>query len=101
MIGDLVRKFRKEKNLTLEKFAKTADSSKSYIWEIENNPQFRPSMDKANRLALAMGVTVDYLLGEQTKESSEDQIFFCDYQKLKPEKKRQIRDILDVLNKDD
>jgi transcriptional regulator with XRE-family HTH domain len=35
-LGDKIRKHRREKGYSLEKLAKLTDSSKSYLWELEN-----------------------------------------------------------------
>ena len=52
-------------------------------------------------MAVALGVTVEHLLGRMTEGSTEDQVFFRDYKKLQPETKKQIRNILDALKKED
>jgi DNA-binding XRE family transcriptional regulator len=43
-LGDKIRALRKEKKLSLEQLAELTDSSKSYIWELENkdDPNHRP-----------------------------------------------------------
>ena len=45
-LGDKIRTLRKAKGYTLEKLAELAESSKSYIWELENKEPPRPSADK-------------------------------------------------------
>ena len=45
-LGRKIRELRKEKGYTLEKLAELADSSKSYIWELENKNPPRPSAER-------------------------------------------------------
>ena len=45
-LGDKIRNLRKKQGYTLDKLAELAESSKSYIWELENNDPPRPSADK-------------------------------------------------------
>lgn len=99
--SERVRELRTKKEMTLEELAKQAGSSKSYIWEIENKPNIRPSAETAYKLAVALEVTVEQLLGAPTEGSPEDQVFFRDYKKLQPKTKKQIRNILDALKKED
>ena len=47
-------------------------------------------------------MTVDYLLGAdkaETLETAKDKAFFRKYQKMEPEQKQQIRQMLDIINK--
>lgn len=96
-----VRNLRADRNMTLEELGKKIGSSKSYVWELENKPNIRPSAETAYKLAVALGVTVEDLLGEASEVAPDDQVFFRDYKKLKPETKKQIRNILDALKKGD
>ncbi len=58
-LGDKMRALRKEKKLSLEQLAELTDSSKSYIWELENKDVPRPSAEKIGRIAAALEVTPD------------------------------------------
>ena len=66
-LGDKIREHRKKKGYTLEKLAELTESSKSYIWELENKSPLRPSADKVARIASALGVTSDYLVDRTEK----------------------------------
>ena len=48
---------RKAKKMTLECMAQATDSSKSYIWDLENN-NTKPSIYKAYAIAGVLGVSV-------------------------------------------
>ncbi|MDQ6702693.1 MAG: helix-turn-helix domain-containing protein, partial [Pseudomonadota bacterium] len=41
-LGDKIRKHRREKGYSLDKLAKLTDSSKSYLWELENRGTRKP-----------------------------------------------------------
>lgn len=60
--GEKIRAERKRLKLTLEDIAEKTGSSKSYIWELENNASANPSIEKIVKIAEVVGVTVDFLL---------------------------------------
>ncbi|MGO4175732.1 helix-turn-helix domain-containing protein [Bosea sp. TAF32] len=96
--GEKIRDLRKKAKLTLEQLGEMTDSSKSYIWEIENKNPPRPSADKIDRIARALGVTADYLMDETADlVTAEDEAFFRKYRELSPEAKEKLRKITDVL----
>ena len=102
-LGDKIRELRKQKGLTLDKLAELTESSKSYIWELENKNTPRPSADKIGRIAAVLGVTSEFLLDTSEKSPTpdiEDKAFFRKYQKLEPEVKAKIRSIVEVWDKD-
>ena len=55
-LGVKINELRRQKGLTLEQLAQSTDSSKSYMWEIENKEVARPSAEKLDRIAEALGV---------------------------------------------
>jgi transcriptional regulator with XRE-family HTH domain len=79
--GDRIKERRKAEGMTLEQLAQATDSSKSYIWELENKKPPRPSAEKLSAIAKALNVTVDWLLGadEQTLDQAEDKAFYRAY----------------------
>jgi transcriptional regulator with XRE-family HTH domain len=98
-LGDKIRALRKSKGYTLEKLAELADSSKGYIWELENKDPPRPSGEKVAKIAAALGVTADFLLdtSSTTKlEDATDQAFFRKYRGMDDATKEKIRRIVEV-----
>lgn len=97
--GDRIKELRTKQGLTLDQLAQLTNSSKSYIWELENKNPPRPSAEKLAAIAAALGVTVDYLIGsdEQTLEKAEDTAFFREYSNLPEETRRQIREMAKIL----
>lgn len=102
-LGDKIRTLRKAKGYTLEKLAELADSSKSYIWALENDDPPRPSADKIAKIAAVLGVTADYLIDPSDKvqvEDATDTAFFRKYRGLRPDTKDKIRKMLDLMDDD-
>lgn len=98
-LGDKIRDLRKQKGLTLEQLAASSDSSKSYIWELENKNPPRPSADKLSRIASVLGVTMDYLIDREqkiTEVDATDEMFFRKYQGMNPETKKKIRKMVEL-----
>jgi len=103
-LGDKIRDLRKAKGYTLDKLAELAESSKSYIWELENKNPPRPSADKVAKIAAVLGVTADYLIDTTEKvgvEDATDNAFFRKYRKMDAVTKDKIRRMADLLGDDD
>src|SRR6267154_1755233 len=100
-LGEKIRKLRKHKGYTLERLGELTDSSKSYIWELENKNPPRPSAEKIARIAAALGVTSDYLMDEkdQKKETAQDLAFYRKYRTVDPATKDKVRQMLDLMIK--
>jgi len=101
LLGTKINELRREHGLTLEQLAQATDSSKSYMWEIENKDVARPSAEKLERIANALGVTSAFLIdASQVKptEDVEDTAFFHRFQKADPDVKAKLKRILDVLD---
>ena len=95
-LGDKIRALRKQKKLSLEQLAELTDSSKSYIWELENKDDPKPSADK---IAAVLDVTTEFLLTESAATPDEqvlDEAFFRKYKNMSEPDKKKIRKILDA-----
>jgi transcriptional regulator with XRE-family HTH domain len=97
-LGEKIRILRKKEGYTLERLAELTDSSKSYIWELENKNPPRPSAEKIARIASVLGVTSDYLLNpaETQLVDATDEAFFRKYRNMDPITKNKIRRMIDV-----
>ena len=101
-LGEKIRTLRKAKGYTLEQLAELADSSKSYIWELENKNPPRPSADKVAKIAAALQVTPDYLMTESVAvEDATDAAFFRKYRNMDPATKDKIRKMVDLIGDDE
>jgi transcriptional regulator with XRE-family HTH domain len=101
-LGNKIRDLRKKKGYTLEKLAELTESSKSYIWELENKDPPRPSAEKVAKIASALGVTTDYLVSTTKAAPGKDvldQAFFREYQGLDEPTKEKLRDLVKLWGK--
>lgn len=99
VLGEKIQRLRKEKKLTLEQLAEKSESSKSYIWELENKAPPRPSADKLSKIASQLGVTMEYLLDQEQKVTvadATDEMFFREYRKMDADTKKKIRAMVDL-----
>jgi transcriptional regulator with XRE-family HTH domain len=104
VLGDKIRRLRKEKKLTLDKLAELTGSSKSYIWELENKNPPRPSAEKLAKIAEQPGTTIEYLLDEEealSKEDAADARFYRDYKKMDTATKAKIRQMVKLWGGDE
>ena len=103
-LGEKIRKLRKKNKLTLDELAQKSRSSKSYIWELENNKVPRPSVDKLQSIADVLGTTIGFLTDsdeEVAEEDAADAHFYRKYKKMHPETKERIRQMLDIWGDDE
>ena len=99
IMGDKIRTLRKQKKLSLEKLAELTDSSKSYMWELENKDDPKPSADKVAKIASVLEVTSEFLMSESDASPDDtviDEAFFRKYKSMPDETKKKLRQILDV-----
>lgn len=102
-LGEKIQRLRKEKGLTLDKLAALTESSKSYIWELENKNPPRPSAEKLARIANQLEVSIDYLLDDQdtiTEEEAVDARFYREYRKMTPDTRKKIREMAKLIGKE-
>lgn len=98
-LGEKIRALRIEKGFSLEQLAQMTDSSKSYLWELENRAQANPSLDKVNKLAIALGVTSEFLVSHTDQVPGKkvaDQVFFRKYQALPDSQKTMLLKIVEA-----
>lgn len=98
-LGEKIRSLRMAKKMSLEKLAEATESSKSYLWELENRDAPNPSADKLMKLAMALDVTTEFLLAGPEGSPGQavaDQAFFRKYQSLPEADKKRLRRILDA-----
>lgn len=100
-IGKKIKELRKGKDYTLDELADRAESSKSYIWELENKNPPRPSAQKLAKIAKALDVTMDYFIDDDvTEEDATDQRFYRKYRKMDPDVKEKIRKMIDLWDEE-
>ena len=102
-LGAKMKRHRQEKGYSLDKLAELTDSSKSYIWELENRDARKPSGEKLTRIAQALEVTTDYLLDESEEPGDAvlKEAFFRKFSKLDPDDQAKINQMIDAWGKKD
>src|ERR1700733_13740009 len=103
VLGDKIRRLRKEKGYSLDKLAELSESSKSYIWELENKNPPRPSADKLAKIADQLDTTIEYLLDEGEALSSEDAAdakFYRQYRQMDETTRAKIRKMVKLWGED-
>ena len=88
--GQKIKERRKELKITLKELAEKCNSSKSYMWEIENKTVCRPSADKLSRIASALEVSLSSLLNNSIAEDK-----LLDSEKLFVSELRKMRNLLE------
>lgn len=103
-LGEKLRRLRKEKGFTLEKLAELTDSSKSYIWELENKNPPRPSAEKLAKIAEKLDTTLDFLLDEGesvSQEEAADAQFYRQYRRMDSTTKDKIRQMVKLWGEEE
>lgn len=67
-IGDRIKKFRKENKLTQIELAKSANISRSYLADIENN-RYNASVDVLKSIATALDISLVEILDDSTNNT--------------------------------
>ncbi|HGJ7737443.1 TPA: helix-turn-helix transcriptional regulator [Pseudomonas aeruginosa] len=101
-LGKKINARRRELGISLERLAELTESSKSYLWELENRDKPNPSLDKVTRIASALNLTPEALLDTNTldSQSETDKAFFRKYQELEDKDKEKLRQLVDTWWKD-
>lgn len=102
-LGEKLRALRQQKKISLEQLATLTDSSKSYLWELENRDAPNPSADKLSRIAAILEVTPEFLLSDAATTPEQeviDEAFFRKYKRLPEDTKKKLRQLLDVWDDD-
>lgn len=101
-LGEKIRKLRKEKKMSMDALASSAEMSKSYLWELENSDEINPTKEIVARIAAELNTTPEFLFNDSQADQpvdAYDKAFFRNYKSLKPETKQQLLEILKTLKK--
>ena len=78
-----VRRLRKENGMTLEDLANKLETTKNYVWQLENKTPARPSGQLLLRIADIFDVSPDFLIDDAAEEVTEDQFADALFRKTK------------------
>ena len=76
MIGERIKRLRKEKGYSISELAKLACVSKSYLSQIERGLQTNPSLQFLRKVATTLGTNIDFLLEKEGENVTTD--FYLD-----------------------
>lgn len=77
-LGNNIKKYRKILKLSQEDLAKKSNLSRNAIYNYENNKR-QPSIDILNKIALALGITVNDLLEESESKNYVELDYLSEY----------------------
>ncbi|MDQ0254398.1 XRE family transcriptional regulator of biofilm formation [Evansella vedderi] len=73
MIGERVKRYRKEAGMTLTELAERAGVAKSYLSALERNIQTNPSVQFLEKVAAVLNISIDHLIKDNVESvSAED-----------------------------
>ena len=97
-LSQKIKQLREEKGFSLGKLAETAEVSKAYLSQLENNVSKQPSAEILFKIASALGTTIADLLDKPVRVQAED------FHQEVPEGLRELidklGDILDIREED-
>lgn len=99
-LGEKIKFYRKQRGLTLESLSISINSSRSYIWELENDNMIRPSARIIKAIADVLGVTIDFLLSPNLtvpEEGDELVVLVREMEKLSPELREVVMKFIHAL----
>jgi transcriptional regulator with XRE-family HTH domain len=100
-LREKLKKLRAEKEWSLDELARLSGASKSYLWELENRDERKPSAEKLIDIARVLGVTTEYLLDDKAEfdDAQVKEVFFRKFNRLEDEDKTKIVQIMDAWGK--
>ena len=100
-LGSHITKIRKEKALTREELAEAIGTSAPIVGRYERD-EVTPSVEVALRIANALGVSLDYLVGNVSSQVKDKKMIYRIelLQKLGAPERERILYVLDTLLKD-
>ena len=107
-LAEKVRLKREEKRLTQAELARRAGLTQATISRVEHGEVKQLKSEAIKKLAKALGVSVDFLVGDLPKMSFEEtvtadqlaRVVFRGYENLTEERRRQLRDFVEFLTRE-
>ncbi len=100
-IGSIITQLRKEKSISREDLGTIVGTSGAVIGRYERN-EITPSVEIANKIALALGVSLDYLVGNNSVMVKDKKITerLEVISTMPDEEQKQIFNVIDALIRD-
>lgn len=102
-LGEKIRGLRKDQNLSLDALALKAGVSKSYLWELENREELKPSAEILTNIAVQLGTSLSFLMDHnlEPQKGHLDEVLFRNYRELDDASKERVRQIVEAFRKAD
>ena len=100
-LREKLKALRTKKGYSLDELARLSGASKSYLWELENRDDRKPSAEKLIDIARVLEVTTDYLVDDKAS-FDDDQVkeaFFRKFNRLDDDTKERVMDMIDTWSK--
>lgn len=100
-LREKLKKLRTDKGFSLDELARLSGTSKSYLWELENRDERKPSAEKLSEIARVLSVTTEYLLDDKAgfNDTQFKEAFFRKFNRLEDEDKLKIEQMIDLWGK--
>lgn len=104
-LSEKITRLRQRKGWNMSDLARATDIPQPTIWRLEKGIILQPKAGILQRLAQALEVSTDYLLGEETASSFDEllrhdplgQAIFRNYEALDPQAREQVRSFVNWL----
>ena len=74
MIGEKIKRLRKEKKMSISELAEKAGVAKSYLSSIERNLQTNPSIQFIEKVSAVLNVSVNELIQSDSEKINQDEL---------------------------
>ena len=100
-LGEKLKELRRKKQFSLDELARQSGASKSYLWELENRPDRKPSAEKLIDIARVLDTTTDYLVDDKASfdDAQVKEVFFRKFNTLDDDAKERVMDMINVWSK--
>ena len=97
-LREKLKALRKQKGLSFDELARLSGASKSYLWELENRVERKPSAEKLVDIARVLDTTTDYLVDENASfdDAQVKEAFFRKFNKLDDDTKERVMDMIET-----
>lgn len=100
-LREKLKELRKRKGYSLDELARLSGASKSYLWELENRDERKPSAEKLVDIARVLDTTTDYLVDDNAgfDDAQVKEAFFRKFNKLDDDTKGRVMDMIDTWSR--
>ena len=102
-LGEKLKRLRKKKGYSLDQLATLSGASKSYLWELENREERKPSAEKLIDIARVLDTTTDFLVDDKATfdDAKAQEVFFRKFNRLDDDTKERVMDMIDLVGEEE